>query len=84
MSAAVVLLGATGQCELAPPILDACSTRTNIEVAMDTVCAMGSAVVLPLLREIYRVGIESRGEAVGAGQAREMAVDSHRGSHPVS
>ncbi len=61
VSAAVVLLGAMGLPEVAPAILDACSTRTNIELAMETVCALPSAEVVDRLStELYRVGIESR------------------------
>lgn len=60
VSAAVVLLGATGLPEFAPAILDACATRTNIELAVATVRELGPAVVNPLLGELYRVGIESR------------------------
>jgi HEAT repeat protein len=60
VAAAIRVLGIAADPELAPVLLDACATRTVVSTGTQSVVAMGRAVIEPLLREFFRVGIESR------------------------
>lgn len=60
LGAALIILGTSNEVELAPLLLDSCATRTVVGIGVSVVLSWGDGVVGPLLRDFFKVGVETR------------------------